>query len=185
MLITEGYREQQRKLHENPNYGTASVNFAPTVAKAINSLQVQTLLDYGAGKLRLLKTIADNRLVDHKFRYIPYEPADPRYAEAPPPAEMVACIDVLEHVEPELIDSVLDDLKRVTLRVGLFSIHTGPAAKVLDDGRNAHLIQQPAIWWLTKLCERFDLQTVQKTDGGFWVLVSPLEDGNAADLPGL
>ena len=28
-LITEEYREMQRKLHENPNYGVASVGYAP------------------------------------------------------------------------------------------------------------------------------------------------------------
>ena len=30
--ITVDYLEQQRKLHKNPNYGVASLNFAPIVA---------------------------------------------------------------------------------------------------------------------------------------------------------
>lgn len=184
MLITEEYRSQQKTLHENPDYGTASVMYAPMVAKAINTFQVQELLDYGAGKLRLLKTIADQRLVDHKFRYVPYEPADDRYSEPPKPCEMVACIDVLEHVEPELIDSVLDDLQRVTGSIGFFTVHTGPAGKTLPDGRNAHLIQEPMFWWLEKFAARFVLQTVQRTDSGFWVLVTP-EDGDGADLSGV
>lgn len=183
MLISEDYRTQQKKLHENPEYGTASVGYAPLVARAINSFGVEKLLDYGAGKLRLLKTIADERLVDRKFRYIPYEPADDRYAEPPPPTEMVVCIDVLEHVEPEALDAVLDDLQRVTQRIGFFTIHTGPAVKVLPDGRNAHLIQQPIIWWLEKLASRFEFQTVQRTPGGFYVLVTPRDDGS--DIPGV
>lgn len=31
-LISEGYRELQRKLHENADYGVASVHYAPLVA---------------------------------------------------------------------------------------------------------------------------------------------------------
>lgn len=31
-LITEDYREMRRKLHENPNYGVASIGYAHTEA---------------------------------------------------------------------------------------------------------------------------------------------------------
>ena len=34
--------------------------------------------------------------------------------------------------------------------------------KVLPDGRNAHLTQEPIEWWLPKLTDRFDIQTLQK-----------------------
>ena len=62
-------------------------------------------------------------------------------------------------------------------RVGFFTIHTGPAGKVLADGRNAHLIQQPSSWWLPKLCERFEIDHLQRTKGGFAVIVSPRQVG--------
>ena len=83
---------------------------------------------------------------------------------------MVACIDVLEHIEPAYLTGVLDDLKRLTEGVAFLSIHTGPAVKVLSDGRNAHLIQQPMEWWLPQIWERFDLQTVQLMEQGFYVI---------------
>lgn len=172
MLITEEYRQTQKELHKNPDYGKASEAYAPLVARMIDKFEIDELLDYGAGKLRLLKTIADNRLVNRKFRYIPYEPADDRYSDRPMPCEMVTCIDVLEHVEPDLLENVLDDLKRITGRVGFFTIHTGPAVKVLPDGRNAHLTQEGMSFWLPKLAERFDIQTIQKVPNGFWALVS-------------
>ena len=56
MLITEEYREMQRKLHENPKYGAASLAYAPIVAEVIGLLRrgelldATELLDYGAGK---------------------------------------------------------------------------------------------------------------------------------------
>jgi len=177
-LITERYRDQQSQMHAdlaNP-YGVASAQYAPMVAKIINSNSVNELLDYGAGsRLTLIKTIAENRLVSRKFDYRAYEPAVEMYAKPPEPAEMVACIDVLEHIEPECLDDVLDDLKRLTNKIGFFTVSTGPANKTLPDGRNAHLIQEPAEWWLPKITDRFMLQTFQRAPGGFMVLVSPVE----------
>lgn len=171
-LISDLYREQQAHLHATTQYGTASIGYAPKVAEVINKFGVQEVLDYGAGRLNLIKTIHEKKLVQHPFRYAPYEPANPDYADAPDPADMVVCIDVLEHIEPELLDNVLDDLKRVTQWIGFFTVDCRPAKKVLPDGRNAHLIQESADWWLPKLMERFDLHMFQRTNGGFMVLVA-------------
>ena len=76
---------------------------------------------------------------------------------------MVCCIDVLEHIEPDLLDNVLDHLAALTEGIAFLSVDTGPAIKTLSDGRNAHLIQQQLTWWLPKIWERWDLQTVQMT----------------------
>lgn len=176
MLITDDYREQQTKLHaQHANYGVASVMHAPDVARIINQFGIDNVLDYGAGKLGLIRTISEKRLVGHKFDYRAYEPANPQYAAEPEPADLVACIDVLEHIEPECIEDVLDDLQRVTRWIGFFTIATEPAMKTLPDGRNAHLIQQPMEWWLPKLWTRFQLHSFQRRDDGFMVLVRALE----------
>lgn len=170
MLISEDYRKQQESLHENPDYGVASIQYAPLVSEIVNKLGVTHLLDYGAGKMRLFQNL--HGLVKHPMKLQAYDPGIEKLSAPPVPAEMVACIDVLEHIEPELLDNVLDDLVRVTEVVGFFTIHTGPAVKVLPDGRNAHLIQQPMEWWLPKIWERFDLHSVQVTgEHAFYVVV--------------
>ena len=66
---------------------------------------------------------------------------------------------------------VLDDLRDLTTGHGIYTVHTGPAVKVLPDGRNAHLIQQPPSWWLPRFMARFDLVQFQRMPQGFWVLV--------------
>ena len=155
----------QAKLHENPNYGIASTYFAPIVDDVIQQFKIKELLDYGAGKLRLRDSIKS------KVNYTAYEPSNPDYSESPEPTEFVTCIDVLEHIEPELLDNVLNDLKRVTLKYGLFTIHTGAAVKTLPDGRNAHLIQQPYTWWQPKIKERFEMVREVAMDNGYIVFV--------------
>lgn len=168
-LITEEYRAMQQELHRNPAYGVASVEFAPFVAQVMETAGITEILDYGAGKGRLGKTlreIYENPLTIHH-----YDPAIPEWSAPPAPCRLVACIDVLEHIEPALLDNVLDDLRRVTAGCGVFSVHTGPAAKVLSDGRNAHLIQKPPSWWLPKIMERFELNAFTRSPSGFLVVV--------------
>ncbi len=168
-LITEEYRKMQQQLHENPNYGVASVEFAPLVAQVITAVGARELLDYGAGKGRL--GVALRQHIQPLPTIHHYDPAIPEWSAPPAPCGFVACIDVLEHIEPALLDNVLGDLQRVTAGVGVFTVHTGAAVKVLPDGRNAHLIQQPPAWWLPKFLDRFDLTTFNRMEMGFWVVV--------------
>src|SRR5215213_8036185 len=156
-LITEEYRRLQQELHRNPNYGIASVEYAPIVAQVLAATGIDVVLDYGAGKGRLGQTLEE--IYDKPLTIHHYEPAISEWSTPPAPSPLVACIDVLEHIEPELLDNVLDDLQRLTSNIGVFTVHTGAAAKLLSDGRNAHLTQRPASWWLPKFLERFELAT--------------------------
>jgi hypothetical protein len=169
--ISKEYLKQQQELHENPGYGVASLTFAPLVAKIINDNKIQSVSDYGAGKKRLLEGLKKAGLKN--IEYFPYDPAFPEYGE-PRSADLVCCIDVLEHVEPTYVESVIRDLAAVTTKFGFFSVHVGAAGKTLSDGRNAHLIQEPSSWWLPKFCNFFDimhLQTHNYHGPGFWFIV--------------
>lgn len=174
--FSEAYRRQQVELHQNPNYGVASLRFAGVVAQLMAKVGARSVSDYGAGKQNLLKGLNDAGVSG--FDYRPFDPAFPAYGP-PQPADLVCCIDVLEHVEPEYVDAVIDELARITEGWGFFSIHMGPAEKVLSDGRNAHLIQKPSAWWLRRLARHFDviqLATHQVMGPGFWVLVRRTSD---------
>lgn len=168
--ISAAYRALQQELHKNPNYGVASLSFAPIVKQIMAQFGARSLSDYGAGKCNLRRGLQEHGVTN--FAYFPYDPAFPEYGE-PKPADLVCCIDVLEHIEAEFLSAVLLDLKDVTQKLGFFSVHTGPAVKFLADGRNAHLIQQPTSWWLPKLCEYFEIAHLQRSPGGFWVLAEP------------
>jgi len=169
--ITDEYRKMQQELHQNPNYGVASLAFAPLVADLIRQAGIKSVADYGAGKKNLLKGLGEAGISG--VQYLPYDPAFPEYG-TPQPADLVCCIDVLEHIEPELIENVIAELARITTGLGFFSIHMGPAEKVLSDGRNAHLIQKPSSWWLPKLVQHFEILELQShamMGQGFWVIV--------------
>ena len=53
-VISEEYLKEQQKLHQNPDYGTASIQFAPIVKQVIEKRNIRSLSDYGAGKQNLI-----------------------------------------------------------------------------------------------------------------------------------
>lgn len=168
--ISEGYLAQQQELHKNPQYGIASKFYAPVVKQVLEGTKAKSISDYGAGKQVLKSSL--NALGVHNFSYYAYDPAFPEYGQ-PKTADLVCCIDVLEHIEEEYLANVLAELATITTKYGFFSVHTGAAEKHLPDGRNAHLIQQPSSWWLPKLCEHFEVVQLSPGFGGFWVIVEP------------
>lgn len=128
------------------------------VSDIVNRLGVTHLLDYGCGEN---VTLAKNLKLNAKLTYQAYDPCVERFSAPPLPAELVCCLDVLEHIEPDLLDNVLDDLTRLCEGVMFLSVCTKAALKVLPDGRNAHLIIEPIQWWLPRVWDRWDIQTVQ------------------------
>jgi hypothetical protein len=122
------------------------------------------VLDYGCGRGTLAQAL------DFPIRM--YDPCIAGLDAPPQPADVVACTDVLEHIEPDCLDDVLDDLKRVVRAYGLFVIANRPASKILPDGRNAHLIQEPWPWWEPRITSRFHVCEFMPMQGEFAVVVA-------------
>ena len=160
MLITEYYREQNAQLHRlRPDYGCNGHKHANAIRELAKAMHTVDILDYGSGKCTLSDALEDYC----KIRC--YDPAFPEIAQLPEPADLVVCGDVLEHIEPECLNEVLDDLKRVTRKMIFLTIATRPAIKTLPDGRNTHLIQQDMKWWLPKIWDRFLIGSIHNLGG--------------------
>lgn len=149
--ISEYYRGLNRQLHEtNPKFGSSGKKYTTHVSRLAEEMGNPRVLDYGCGKGLLAQSLPH-------IAFDEYDPAIEGKDAEPQPAELVACTDVLEHIEPDYLDAVLADLHRVTLKRGFFNICTRPAVKTLADGRNAHLIVEPEEWWRAKLEPLFDI----------------------------
>lgn len=158
MRITPEYAELNRQLHASRiDYGQMGHKHLESVRGVAQVFQVKSILDYGCGKQTLLEAL---RLPYARG----YDPCVPGLDLDPTPADLVVCTDVLEHIEPDCIDEVLDHVRALTKRVLFVAISLRPAKKTLPDGRNTHLIIQTAKWWLTKLLDRFDADTIRATN---------------------
>lgn len=168
-IISEEYLDLQLKLHANPNYGVMSIKHSPEVAKFAIKYNCNSILDYGAGKQRLKPGLYEN---GYKGDYAAYDPAVIDIRNIPEGKyDLLVCVDVLEHIEPNLLDNVLDEMLDHTGLYGFFTVATGPARKVLSDGRNAHLIQEKFDWWKPKIEQRWDIiEDVHQDNHGFKII---------------
>jgi hypothetical protein len=150
-LISEAYRELNRKMHEeHRSYGISAGHFRVLVEKIMKDEGHKSLLDYGCGK-GILKDECPTLPISE------YDPAIPGKDVMPDPAELVVCIDVLEHIEPEHLNAVLRHMQGLCQRKILFSISLAPAKKTLADGRNPHLSLHDEVWWRRKMRRHFKI----------------------------
>lgn len=143
----------ERKDTRKPYGTTGGRNGGPQVRDILNSYNgvwVQSVLDYGCGSGTLVKMLKEE--VRPKLRYYEYDPAIP--GKDRPPEEqfdMVVSTDVLEHIPPDDLDDVLAHIFRLARRSVYLLIACDPCGITMDDGRNAHLIQEGYEWWAGKL----------------------------------
>lgn len=163
LTLSKSYRKLNTRLHERaPHYGCSGYLHAPTIAAMMKKYDTVDVLDYGCGKRTLENAIG---VTIHNF-----DPCIPELSAPPAPADIVVCTEVLEHIEPQYLNAVLADLRRLTKQILFATVATVPSSKLLGDGRNSHLIVEPKDWWLDRLAfagfMEFDTNT---NDHGFIV----------------
>lgn len=160
-VISPGYRAQQEVLHADPRgYGQRGNKWTDVVLALIDSYQAASVLDYGCGQGSLIARLKLHRPAG--LRYAEYDPAIEGHRQMPSFADLVVCTDVLEHVEPDRLVTVIAHLRSLARRAVFVVVSLIETAKILDDGRNAHLTIQPASWWV----EQF-------TAAGFLMILPP------------
>ena len=147
-MISDAYREQNALLHKRScMYGACGFQNADEVHRLMAAYSAADVLDYGCGKASLGEKMG---------KYVRnYDPALPKYSSPPEPADLVVCADVMEHIEPEYIDSVLAHIAALTKKCAYFVISCCESKKKLPDGRNAHISIHAVEWWRAKLTEYF------------------------------
>lgn len=151
-LISSDYLAQQKLMHASPRgYGHSGYTHASEIQAVIKACgwAFVTLLDYGAGAGTLRRELIGQGWPSNEVRN--YDPAVAGMDGAPKFASVVTCTDVLEHIEPELIDNVLMHIFSLAQAMIFLCISTQPAHKTLSDGRNAHLIIESPDWWISKI----------------------------------
>lgn len=156
-LISEEYRNINISLHESDVYGEKNHSINDRVLHAIDAcLQIgmcKSTLDYGCGKGVLIKKLRNH--FGSSLEINGYDPCVAEYDIPYSPADIVTCFDVLEHIEPDKINDVLDDISKKTTGLFICIVDLLPAQKKLVDGRNAHLLLAPPGWWLDRLSQTF------------------------------
>lgn len=169
MRFTDKYAQLQRDLHAKGGYGVSGHKHADRVIDFAKRMNTREVLDYGCGQMTLAKALP--------FSITNYDPFVAGCETEPEMHDLVVCSDMLEHVEPELLDEVLSHIHSKTRKLLFIDVACRPAKKTLADGRNAHLIQSNPRWWLSQLGGYFDPQSFQVYEGGFVGVFTPFGIG--------
>lgn len=173
-MYSPEYKALQEQFHKDrPDYGVSGRRYADQILGIAQQMKTRDILDYGAGKATLQKSIP--------YPIQNYDPFIDEYSKRPVPADLVVCTDVMEHIESEHLHAVLLDIQSLAKQAVFFQIATGPAKKFLPDGRNAHLIQENGNWWLLRLLSHFDIRQFQDLGGGIIAICTPIQQ--AAEVP--
>lgn len=146
-MITDNYKNDLKKLHESKAFGNRA-KIPDEVVRCIEQYKVESILDFGCGKGNVVAALTEKY---PNLKVFGYDPGREGFNQLPDNVDMIISTDVLEHVEPELLDETLIDLANRTNKVMYHLIACHPAKKCLPDGRNAHLIVEKPEWWKNKL----------------------------------
>lgn len=163
---TDQYMQLQKQLHAAGGYGVSGYKHADRILDLAKKLGTKEILDYGCGSQTLQKAIP--------FPITNYDPFISGLDAEPMPHPIVVCSDVLEHIEPDCLDDVLGHLHSKTGTILFGDVACRPAKKVLADGRNAHLIIETPLWWLSRLAPYFNPENFVTYDGGFCGIWTPV-----------
>ena len=163
-VISDYQRSLNAALHQqDPSFGKRSEGSGlavhlPAALRQMHELGVcQSVLDYGTGKGDLVQCLRSQ--LPSAIAVSGYDPAIPAFEAKPEaPADILTCLDVLEHTELASIDAVLRDIYTLTRRFCYLVIDLQPAVKTLADGRNAHILLAPSEWWVSRVAQLFACQ---------------------------
>lgn len=160
-VISDQQLDLNRSLHANntgfgsrADAGGLTARLHKAIIKMHDVGLCSSVIDYGTGKGALVSRLRHQ--LPNTISVYGYDPAVQKYQNKPNhPVDILTCIDVLEHVELPAVDSVLNDIDKLTGQFCLLMIDLQPSVKTLDDGRNAHIMLAPHDWWLNRISNRF------------------------------
>lgn len=166
-LFSEAYALEQRRIHtEQEAYGSRGFNWGYLAAGIARLEDCHSILDYGCGKGTIGKMFRESGL----NIVSDYDPAIKGKDKPPAPADLTIAVDVMEHIEPECLDAVMADLRRVTKKILFVAIPSIPSKRWMRDGRNTHLIQESDEFWRGKFeVVGFRVRRIWKTAIPEWV----------------
>lgn len=164
-VISDDYKKQLNEVHTgrrpDKKWGTTGArNIGDEVVKYLEHRRgwIKTVLDFGAGQCSLEKYVKD-KAVDVRVNWTNYDPGIPELSALPEGKfDLICSSDVMEHVEPEMVDETIQWQKDHAERGLLIMIACSECGLKLPDGRNAHLtVQEPKWWWDKYECDQWQI----------------------------
>lgn len=150
-MITDAYAAHLRKEHDGSKWGSTGARFAGELfAQRIACRPyLKTVLDFGCGKGTMKPFLLE------RFPNLTISEYDPGIAgkDKLPKGQfdLVMSSDVMEHIEPHLLEETIGILDGLTGLVSMHDIACSPTFKLFGEGpykgQDLHLIIEEPEWW--------------------------------------
>lgn len=157
MLISEYHREQYQKYYERHFAISRPHPWLPRIEELAEQIRAQTVLDYGSGPY---SPIACHTNLDVSE----YDPGVPRLSRMPEPADLVVCLQALEHIESRCVDDVLAHIESLANKAVLIVVSDKHSSKTLPDGSPWHSFVMSQDWWRQKLLGYTEIEPIRTTE---------------------
>ena len=163
-MIPSDSIKQNKELHQqDQNFGNRAdgAGVATNLPKALSRLHqlglCNSVLDYGTGKGLLVNRLRHE--LSSSVQCQGFDPSVDEWSSTPSSADVVTCLDVLEHIELRDINDFLNNINSLTNVMFFACIDHQLAVKTLSDRRNAHILLAPPDWWVSKFRTYFPCLT--------------------------
>lgn len=143
-MISDRHADLYRRYYAERDIAPRPSQWQPRIEELARRIGARSIIDYGCGANRGLSRFSKLRVVD-------YDPGLPEVSVLPEPADLVVSIHMLEHVEPECVDSVIDHMLSLAEKALLLVVSCQPSTKSLPDGSPWHSFVRDADWWRARL----------------------------------
>jgi hypothetical protein len=127
---------------------------APLASQICDKAKVTIFLDYLCGKTPVMTSLK----VGHNMKVQCYDPKVERFKESPLAAQMVFCALPEDDLSETAAEDMIAELEMLTGAVCLLAV-----------GESERLPE----WWIYKVVPKFEIQTFQRVDGGFYMILYP------------
>jgi hypothetical protein len=146
MWMTDEYKMLLAEKHKEEDWGNSALYWINYILELSLRHDCKTILDYGSGKGALKSRLEHIEVLE-------YDPPLEKYdCEM---CDMLVCVDVMEHVEPQYTLPIIQNLSLLYRKSYFIAIDTKPAKHLLPDGRNAHINLKTHQEWCELLQDYF------------------------------
>ena len=161
-MISSAYKEQMQIMAAKHQFKEKLPKYN-LVQDFLKDESPNSLIDFGCAHGAMISRIKNDfsniLIVDG------YDPGVKEYESFPSRQyDCLVCNDVIEHIEPEYLDSTLIAMSKLFTKSAWLIIACYPAKKVLPDGRNAHISLHTPKWWVEKIKKTFTASTIEITE---------------------